>query len=81
MGRINSKNSEVDISSVGHMYTSEGDKKRRSVKPSTSNDQYLQSTTSSHTQNSRDGLLEDSNCPRKLPVGLSYECKHYINCK
>jgi hypothetical protein len=76
---INNKKSEVDISSVRPMYTSEGDKKR-SVKPSTSNNQHLQSTTSSHLQKSGDGLLEGSNCPRKLLVGLSYECKHYINC-
>jgi hypothetical protein len=77
---INKKKSEVDISSVGPMYTTEGDKKRRSVKPSTSNDQHLQSTTSSRPQKSRECLLEDSNCPRKLLVGLSHECKHYINC-
>jgi hypothetical protein len=76
---INNKKSEVDISSVRPMYTTEGDKKRRSVKPSTSSDQNLQSTTSSCPEKSRDGLLEDSNCPRKLLVGLSYECKHYIN--
>ena len=34
---INNKKSEVDISSVRPMYTTEGDKKRRSVKPSTNN--------------------------------------------
>ena len=34
---INNKKSEVDISSVRPMYTSEGDKKKRSAKPSTSN--------------------------------------------
>lgn len=62
------------------MYTSEGDKKMRSVKHSTSYDQNLQSTTSLYTQKSGDGLLEDSNCPRKVIVGLSYECKHNINC-
>ena len=77
---INNKKSEVDILSVRPMYTTEGDKKRRSVKPTTSNDQHLQSTTSSRPQKSGDGLLEDSNCPRKLLVGLSYEYKHYINC-
>jgi len=77
---IINKKSEVDISAVRPMYTSEGDNKRRPVKPSTSNEPNLQSTTSSHTQKSGDGLLEDSNCPRKLLVGLSYECKHYINC-
>ena len=77
---INNKKSEVDISSVRPMYTADGDKKRRYVKPSTSNDQHLQSTTSSRPLKSADGLLEDSNCPRKLLVGLSYECKHYINC-
>ncbi len=60
------------------MYTSEGDKKRRSAKSSISNNQHLQSTTSSHTQKSGDSLLKDSNCPRKLQVSLSYECKHYI---
>lgn len=76
----NNKKSEVDISSVRPMYTADGDKKRRYVKPSTSNDQHLQSTTSSRPLKSADGLLEDSNCPRKLLVGLSYECKHYINC-
>ena len=77
---INNKKSEVDISSVRPMYTSEGDKKRRSVKPSKSDEQNVQSTTASPTQKSGDGLLEDSNCTRKLLVGLSYECKHYINC-
>ncbi len=77
---INNQKSEVDISSVRPMYSTEGDKKRRSVKPSTSNEQHLQSTTSSRPQKSGDGLLVDSNCPRKLLVGLSYECKHYINC-
>jgi hypothetical protein len=43
---INNKKSEVDMSSVRPMYTSEGDKKRRPVTPSKSNDQHLQSTTS-----------------------------------
>jgi hypothetical protein len=77
---INNKKSEVDISSVRPMYTSEGDKKRRSVKPSKSNNHHLQSTTSSHTWKSGDGLLEDSKWTRKLLVGLSHECKHFINC-
>ena len=26
------------------------------------------------------GPAEDVSCPRKLLNGLSYECKHYINC-
>jgi hypothetical protein len=77
---INNKKSEVDISSVRPMYTYEGDKKKRSAKPSTSDEKHPQSMTSSHIQKSRDGLLEDSNCPRKLLVALSNECKHYINC-
>ena len=39
---ISNKKPEVDISSMMSMYTSEGDKKRRSVKPSKSNDKHLQ---------------------------------------
>ena len=77
---ISNKISEFDISSVRPMYTSEGDKKRKSAKPSKSNDQHLESKTLPHTQKSGGGLLEDSKCPRKLLVGLSYECKHYISC-
>jgi hypothetical protein len=77
---INNKKSEVDKSSVRPTYTSEGDNKRRSAKPSKSNDQHPQSTTSSQTQKSGDGLVGDSHCPRKLVVGLSYDCKQYINC-
>ena len=64
---INNKKDEVDISSVRPMYTSEGDKKSRSAKPSTFNDQHLQSTTSSHTQNQ---LMV--HCKPKTSVVLPY---------
>ena len=77
---ISNKKSQVDISPVRPMYMAEGEKKKKVAKPSTSHYQYLQSTTSSHNQKTGDALLEDSKCPRKLLVGLFYECKHYINC-
>ena len=75
----------VEISSIGPMYSSEGNNiRRRSIKISQQQGYTKQLKTSSiipmQTQKSRDGLLEESNYPRKLLVGLSYKCKHYINC-
>ena len=58
------------------MYSSEGNnQKRRSTKPAKP-----PSVIPLQTQTSRDGLLEKSSYPRKLLVGLSYICTHYINC-
>ncbi len=58
------------------MYSSEGNnQKRRTTKPEKS-----PSVLALQTQTSMDGLLEELSYPRKLLVGLSYKCKHYINC-
>jgi len=54
---INNKKCEVVISSVKPVYISEGDMIKSSEKPSKSTNQHFQSTTSSHTQKSGDGLL------------------------
>ena len=73
---INNKKEVVDISSVRPMYSSEGNNQnRRSTKPSKP-----PSVVPLRTQKSKEGLLEESTYPRKLLVGLSYKCKHYINC-
>ena len=73
---INNKKEVVDISSVRPMYSSEGNNQnRRSTKPSKP-----PSVVPLQTQTSMEGLLEESTYPRKLLVGLSYKCKHYINC-
>ena len=73
---INNKKEVVDISSVRPMYSSEvNNQKRRSTKPSKP-----PSVVPLRTQKSKEGLLEESTYPRKLLVGLSYKCKHYINC-
>jgi len=53
----------IYISSARPMYTSEGDKKRRPAQPSKSKEQNLQSTSSSHTQKSKDGLLKGQIVP------------------
>ena len=73
---INNKKKVVDVSSVRPMYSSEvNNQKRRLTKPSKP-----PSVIPLRTQKSKEGLLEESTHPRKLLVGLSYNCKHYINC-
>ena len=73
---INNKKEVVDISSVRPMYSSEGNNQnKRSTKPSKP-----PSVIPLRTEKSKEGLLEESTYPRKLLVGLSYKCKHYINC-
>ncbi len=58
------------------MFSSEGNNQnRRSTKPSKP-----PSLVPLWTQKSKEGLLDESTYPRKLLVGLSYKCKHYINC-
>ena len=72
---VNNKKEVVDISSVMPMYSSEGNKQKRiSTKPAKPS-----SIIPLQTHKSRDGLLEISNYPMKLLVGLSYKCKHIIN--
>ena len=66
----------VDKSSVRPMYSSEvKNQKKKSTKPSK-----IPSVVPLQTQKSKEGILEESTYPRKLLVGLSYKCKHYINC-
>ena len=76
----NNKKDVVYISSVQPTYSSEGDIQRRSTNHSKTKDQHPQSTTSLHSKISRDGRPDNSYCPRRLFVALSYECKHYISC-
>ena len=77
----NGQKEVVDISSVKPMYSSENHVGKRSEKPEkTKKEKQTGSITSSHTQKTVYDSIEDLSCPRKLLVGLSYECKHYINC-
>ena len=73
---VNNKKEVVELSSVVPMYSSEGNNKKRiPTKPPKPT-----SIIPLKTHKSRDGLPEKSNYPRKLLVGLSYKCKHYIKC-
>ena len=77
----NGQKEVVDISSVKPMYSSENHVGKRSEKPEkTKKEKQTGSITSSHTQKTVYDSIENLSCPRKLLVGLSYECKHYINC-
>ena len=77
---INNKKSVVVISLVRPMYSSENHIRKRSKKAAKTKDKQTGSITSSHTQKTLYDTIEDLSCPRKLLVGLSYDCKHYINC-
>ena len=73
---VNNKKEVVDLSSVVPMYSSEGNnQKRKATKPAKSS-----SVIPLQTPKPMDGSLEKSYYPRKLLVGLSYKCKHYIKC-
>jgi hypothetical protein len=70
----------VDISSVKPMHSTEHHNRRGSKKSPETKGKKTPSTTSSDGQKRSEGPVEDVSCPRKLLNGLSYKCKHYINC-
>jgi hypothetical protein len=70
---INNKTEVVTLLSMKPMHSSQEDKKR-GTKPSKPDDQ-----PPSLIKKSRVAIVQDPLCPRKLLVGLSHECRHYIN--
>lgn len=77
---INNQSSVVDLSTVTPMHSSprERQKRKKERKKLASVEEITTGIRS--TPVTTPGQVQDSYCPRKLLVGLSYTCRHYINC-
>ena len=77
---INNQKSVVDLSTVTPIHSSRRvmQKQKKRKKKLASVEEITTGIRS--TPVTTPGQVQDSKCPRKLLVGLSYTCIHYINC-
>ena len=76
---INNKKSVVDLSTVIPMHSSRRVMQKQKRKKKLASVEEI-TTGIRSTPVTTPGQVQDSYCPRKLLVGLSYTCHHYISC-